>query len=64
MDMIGHHHPGVQRVALRVEMLERIGHQACNVWMAEVAIARATVKEGFDLPVLFVAKCGETFAGL
>ena len=48
MNMVGHHHPGVQRVAMRVEVPERIRHQARHVRMAEVAIARAMVKEGFE----------------
>jgi hypothetical protein len=53
MDMVGHHTPGKQPVALTVEMQEGILDQGRDAWVLEPARAVTGIEAGGDAPLSF-----------
>ena len=66
MDMIGHHHPCAQLVALLVEMSQRIGDEIGDVWFAQPTRAVSGIQQRLDLvaipreQLLFFVPCQRT----
>jgi len=48
VDVVGHHAPGVQRIALVFKMPQRIGNERSNRRLPQPARAGAVVEKAFD----------------
>jgi hypothetical protein len=54
MNVVGHHHPGVQRIALAFKKTKRSGDEARNLRLFQPALAVAGIQVGihaFGIPV-------------